>query len=370
MSNNKLQSFIFIIILILTQYLVIANYKKVKEKVKESKNHKRNPINKSILNGNKGINKLTKRQSSNKVNKKSINVKHYKILLLGDVGQFRIFKQNRYKKLFYPGDYVSTMREVCQDFNSNHRDDMAKNFEQVLIHIKKLKNINEAVVLGNAVYPEVKALGIHSKYNKNKNKYSFKYKEYLAEYIYRLNCGWLYLVKLLKNPKNHAFIKDIRILLGNHSYDVNYKTEAYYISKYFNVNHALIANSTGGIRYVTNLNKRQVLYPKILVAKTKNLKILYLDIDQSLLACSNYSYKIKNGKWKQFKSPKEFRGHRIYTKFTHCLAKYKVTSNPGMEYITNRKLNIYLRYLRQLLILLKTIDREADWRIVRMHQPI
>jgi len=293
---------------------------------------------------------------------------------MGDIGQYKIFLKNKKTKLFHPDNYVSTVREVCEKFNIKHKNQMANNFERVFKNIKTLKNIDESVVLGDVVYPEVRSLGTKSKYNHNKNQYSWKYKEYLAEYIYRLHCGWLYLVDLLKNPKNPKFIREMRMIFGNHSYDVNYKTEAYYIANFFKLNDALLANSTGGIREVENLNERQVLYPKIVRANSPDMAIYYIDIDPSQLQCSNYSYKItkvgKEIKYTQFKSPKEFRKDPIYAKFTNCLETKWSTADPGMEYMTSRKLNRYLRYLRHLLTLLENVDQDADWRIVRMHQPI
>jgi hypothetical protein len=363
MSSIKYSSLILILVLILTPQFA------------ESKNEietKGTAISEIQINKGNTRSAEPKKKTTTTKHKSSRRTHIHRALLMGDIGQYEIYLRNKKTKLFKPDEYVASVREVCGDFNEKHKNDMTVNFDPVLKKIKTLKNINEAVILGDMVYPEIKAAGIGSRYNGLKRVTKlYEYEENLTEYIYRLHCGWLHLVKVFKDASNPHWLKDnLRMIFGNHTYDVNYKTEAFYISNYFQLKEATLAKSKGGVKVVNNLNEHDVLFPKLVYADGPNQIIQYLDMDPTLLTCSHFLYTELKGEFRQFNSPKEFRAHANYKEWIKCLQYERLMTNPGLEVLTSRRVNIYMRYLRHMLILLSNFDRGADWRIVRMHQPV
>jgi hypothetical protein len=132
------------------------------------------------------------------------------------------------------------------------------------------------------VYTEIKGLGLSSGENLSKNADTVEYHEKLDEYTYRLNCGWSYLLALLRESENPNFIKNgMAIVFGNHSYDVNYKIEAEVISRMFN-NEGWYPRLNGELKQVSDVNRKKLLKPHVTIAQNSNgIRIEYINLDPS-----------------------------------------------------------------------------------------
>ncbi len=162
------------------------------------------------------------------------------------------------------------------------------------------------------------------------------------------------------------------LIFGNHSYDVNYKAEATYISHYQNRNTTL-SNVDGELEKKDKIKPSEVLRPRITVANTNKVDILYLNLDPSMLVCSNKLIYLDGKDFQVVKNAKELKAKvDLLTNFKKCVTDKWFDRFPEEEFMTNSNMNAHIMYFRQTLQLLKNIPKVGgtDWRIVRMHQPI
>lgn len=202
------------------------------------------------------------------------------------------------------------------------------------------------------------------------------------EYLYRLICGWKFLHGLLSDKNNPDFIKSkLTLIFGNHSYDVSAQEEAELIAKYFKKDgyigrsdSTLEGISNGKLKYYSELTSSQIkLEPRLTPGLSKDINVVYVDIDPTMLTCSDYLVKQDGDNLRPYLNSGELKKDiENFTKFKKCLNDRYFSAYPEEEWLTNLKINNYIRYLQDTLIVLSKIDDlgQCDWRIVRMHQPI
>jgi hypothetical protein len=272
--------------------------------------------------------------------KQTDNSNAYTAIVMGDIGQFDQYEPYEVKKAaqVVPKNFLYKT-DKCEEIKLT-----MSNFEKgVLSYIEKL-SADEAIILGDAVYTEAKGLALTlNDLKSDADKLAVK-----TEFLRRLNCAWTYIENLFATSKKD-FLKNITIIFGNHSMDVDYFAELKHMVRFlpWRTNLKALPNVQGDF-------ETSVLKPKISYGNGKNGKnVLYLDIDMSKLVCSE--------KLNDFK---EFRAC-IKATFTHAYPSH----NTDDEQIKLWEIHSY--YLDELKIALNKVEHDgARWKVVRLHQPI
>ncbi len=117
-----------------------------------------------------------------KMKQATFNVLH-SVLLLGDVGQFEVYQKYISSNAFDLASNESSIENLCKTFNQVNKDQMMLNFGRLLKHLGTLKGINEAVILGDMVYTEIKKLGVKTDDNGNTNVLGTDWLDKKEEYM-------------------------------------------------------------------------------------------------------------------------------------------------------------------------------------------
>lgn len=272
--------------------------------------------------------------------KQTVNPGAYTAIVLGDIGQFDQYE---------PFEIKRAAQAIAQNFlyKSDNCEEIKlsmNNFEKgVLAHIEKL-SADDAIILGDAVYTEAKGLALTlNDLKSDAEKLTVK-----TEFLRRLNCAWTHVENTFAGSKKD-FLKNISIIFGNHSMDVDYFAELKHMVRFnpWRVNPNALPNVKGDFQ-------TSVLKPKISYGSGKSGKnVLYLDIDMSKLVCSD-----ELGDFKLFRAC-------VQRTFTHSYPSH----NTDDEQI--RLWEIHSYYLDEVKSVLKKVKKDsAKWKVVRLHQPI
>jgi len=246
----------------------------------------------------------------------------WKLCVLGDIGEFDIYKQNsREEKLILQELIVpkgEDFEKICDTFTNNHKDKMMNNFQRVL---NKIEDHDEICILGDMVYTESKNWGEAQKFIRSvpglklltqrdivkidqevpikkvgKQKEIPDYTEVknplavddaiikIKERENRLNCGWRYLKKLITTKAPKWVAESIEMINGNHTYDVDWKFECIFVALNFQKNMTYQISGNGMMTPVLNtkdfpFNSKNCFKPRLVFAPTPKenpIKIQYI----------------------------------------------------------------------------------------------
>jgi len=232
------------------------------------------------------------------------------------------------------------------------------NFETVLAHLNTAVTADETIILGDALYTEAKDLGDlfrklqTADLTKKESPQAPGTKSFsiYQEYLRRFNCGWVKIGGLIHATGNKDFIKlKTAMIPGNHSFDVNAEKEAFFLSNYMPAFSKAIIGGKLDNQPTTNHDARIVL--------ANAGKLLYLDIDMTLLNCSV-----------MLEAP------NTIVNWKACATENRFVNYPDLETEVGQTAiyNKCKAYYDNLKLLLAQIPLQVGvkWRIARVHQPI
>ena len=297
----------------------------------------------------------------------------FKMLVNGDMGSVEIFLKGPMELTPFTIDTCPITQNLNKGFI---------NYRRLMCASKQyLDQADLYVILGDSVYTET-----NSKENKpskpvtnsvNQNRMINWSKQLDKQDIYngRLICAWEGLKKIYfdyndicnveENPQIFKSTLDsnfpnIDIIFGNHSYDVDIEIETELMRKLSNnfalpVDDKLVLNYNITLEYPTYddfyyshakfLTKEELLLgPKITQHNKNGIKIQFLDFDSMVLQCS-YS--------------------RTEEQYNNCLKINNIDRYTAFHSFVQSKI-----YMIRTMAAFKYMDKDADWRIIRLHEPI
>ncbi len=283
----------------------------------------------------------------------------FKLLVLGDTGQFKEFHDNRQdvsndSNLFKLDGNKCTKPDGSALLGFEHLEKIINVDYQTLKPNNYMCKADQIIILGDVAYTENK---------KQINESSPEYQSWLN----RLTCMWNVFGDVINETarmecpagtptplqsKTNEKYDNLILLTGNHSFDVNANKEAEYISNLVN-NWGIyfdgsIPKDTLPEDAERPQNKEDALkWPSIQIVKKGDLRIEFLDYNPYPMYCY-----IMAG-----------QGSDKQDKYNNCYYKKKA-------YGIFPDFDQSKRYTEAFIQAVRSLTKEADWRVLRSHIPI